>query len=52
MPQFNAKTISRLNGELVWRTKRKVGNGRVSYWDGKHLYSEWNGKPVRFDIAD
>jgi len=52
VPQFGPSTISRLRGDLVWRAKRKLDNGQVSYWDGAHLYHAWSGEPVHFDLAD
>ncbi|WP_026621592.1 hypothetical protein M728_005179 (plasmid) [Ensifer sp. WSM1721] len=52
VPQFDASTIDNLNGELVWRAKRKVADGRASYWDGSKLYFAWNGEPEDFDLYD
>ncbi|MDX0979876.1 restriction endonuclease [Sinorhizobium medicae] len=52
IPQFEPSTISRLNGDLVWRAKRKLDDGTVSYWDGSNLYSPWSGKPETFDLYD
>ena len=45
-------TKSLLNSNNVWRAKRREEDGYISYWDGKHLFSVWNGKPVNFDYVD
>ncbi|HVJ53281.1 MAG TPA: restriction endonuclease [Aliidongia sp.] len=52
VPQLDGTTISRLRSDLVWRTKRKVHDGRVSYWDGSHLFHAWDGEPRPFDLMD
>lgn len=50
VPSFAEDALAHHKAETVWRAKRKVDEGgRVSYWDGKHLYSSWDGKPVNFD---
>jgi Restriction endonuclease len=52
IPQLDGTTISRLNREMVWRAKRKVNDGGVSYWDGSRLFHPWSGDPMQFDFAD
>lgn len=53
VPKLDGSTTSRLiNPQLVWRAKRKVINGLVSYWDGKRLYFPWDGSPTHFDYMD
>lgn len=52
VPQLGPATIARLNGNLVRRAKRKLNDGRVTYWDGSHLYQAWCGEPVSFDLND
>ncbi len=41
-----------LNSENVWRAKRSEDNGRISYWDGRQIYTEWNGQPMSFNYMD
>jgi hypothetical protein len=39
--------------ETVWRATRSVDErGGVSYWDGKHLYAVWDGKPKAYNYMD
>ena len=53
VPSFGEDALGHHSAETVWRAKRKVDeNGRVSYWDGKHLYSAWDGEPAHFDYMD
>lgn len=52
IPKLDWTTGARLNSECVWRAKRTVKDGRVSYWDGNNLYCSWNGKPAHFDYMD
>ncbi|MBN9549779.1 MAG: restriction endonuclease [Alphaproteobacteria bacterium] len=52
VPLFDGTTISRLQGDMVWRAKRKLYDGRVGYWDGEHLFHAWNGEPQNFDYVD
>lgn len=52
VPKLDWTTEARLNSECVWRAKRTVKNGRVSYWDGDNLYFPWKGKPAHFDYVD
>ncbi|MEQ8260495.1 MAG: restriction endonuclease [Alcanivorax sp.] len=42
----------RLTGETVWRAKRRLDEGRVSYWDGNYLYTPWDGQPKHFNYMD
>lgn len=50
VPQLDGTTISRLNGDMVWRVKRKQYGGRVGYWDGSHLFHAWDGEPKHFEF--
>lgn len=53
VPSFGEDALGHHGPETVWRAKRKVyENGRVCYWDGRHLYSAWDGKPAHFDYMD
>lgn len=45
-------TSLKLTAEGVWRAKRSVENGEVSYWDGRRLYYAWDKKPVFFSYVD
>jgi hypothetical protein len=51
IPRLDGTTIERLNGDLVWRAKRKVYDRGVGYWDGEHLYLPWNGEPKNFEFG-
>ncbi|WP_292646396.1 restriction endonuclease [Mesorhizobium sp.] len=52
VPLFDGTTISRLQGDMVWRAKRKLYDGSVGYWDGEHLFQTWDGQPQDFDFVD
>lgn len=42
-----------LNAETVWRSKRKTdANGDVSYWDGRNLWTPWDGQAQYFNFLD
>lgn len=45
-------TLPDHNHNGVVRARRKEEDGRVSYWDGHHWYSQWDGNPARFDLYD
>ncbi|HEX5336852.1 MAG TPA: hypothetical protein VFW53_00260, partial [Gallionella sp.] len=53
VPKFDTTSISSLlRSENVWRAKRSVRDGHVTYWDGRHLFSQWDGMPAYFDYMD
>jgi hypothetical protein len=52
IPQLDGSTISRFNGEMVWRTKCEINGGRISYWDGSRLFHAWDGEAKQFDYVD
>jgi hypothetical protein len=52
VPEIGAASIERLTAETVFRAKRSSRDGRVSYWDGRNLYSAWDGEPALFDHCD
>jgi len=52
VPETGPACVERLTAETVFRAKRSVHDGKVSYWDGHNLYSAWNGAPVIFDLCD
>lgn len=53
VPKFDATSVSNLlRSENVWRAKRFVRDGRVTYWDGRNLFSQWDGMPAYFDYMD
>ena len=51
IPRLDGTTIERLNGDMVWRAKRKNYDSGVGYWDGEHLYLPWDGKPQYFEFG-
>ena len=53
VPLLNDAAFKNLKMDTVWRAKRSVDdNGRVSYWDGSNLYTQWNGQPQYFSWLD
>ena len=53
VPSLGEDALSHHRAETVWRASRKVyESGRIGYWDGRHLYSAWDGKPAHFDYMD
>jgi hypothetical protein len=53
VPSFGEDALSHHCAKTVWRTTRKVcDTGRIGYWDGRRLYSAWDGKPAHFDYMD
>jgi hypothetical protein len=52
VPELNEESLGRLAKDFVWRASRTVHDGRVTYWDGRHTYSAWNGKACHFDLCD
>lgn len=52
VPLLDGKSEVPLNTETVWRSKRSSDAGRVSYWDGQHLYVPWDGNPQHFNYMD
>ncbi|GLI99017.1 restriction endonuclease [Sphingobium sp. BS19] len=52
VPEIGPACLDRLTADTVFRAKRSVRNGKVIYWDGRNLYSAWNGAPALFDFCD
>ena len=52
VPLLDPATPPPLTDETVWRVKRRLDNGVVSYWDGTHLYTPWDGQPEYFNYMD
>jgi hypothetical protein len=52
VPVFDDTTLAMQKKDTVWRVKRRVVDGTVSYWDGSKGYSRWNGLPASFNHAD
>lgn len=52
VPEIGPACLDRLRADNVFRAKRSVRNGEVNYWDGRNLYSAWNGAPALFDLCD
>lgn len=38
VPQLDPTTIDLFRSENVWRATRSNDNGRIHYWDGRHLF--------------
>lgn len=52
VPVLNETALAMQKPDLVWRARRRLLDGSVSYWDGSRLYSSWNGRPAHFNRAD
>lgn len=52
IPQLDPSTILRFQSGNVWRVKRMSDDGRVRYWDGRHLWRHWDGQPCHFNLMD
>jgi hypothetical protein len=52
LPKLDPTTIDLFRSENVWRARRSMRDGRVDYWDGRHLYGAWNGQPCHFNLMD
>lgn len=53
VPSFGVDALGFHCAETVFRAERTVDErGRISYWDGRHLYSAWDGEPARFNYVD
>ena len=53
IPRFEINTIQDLLiADNVWRAKRMEKDGRITYWDGKYLFSPWDGRPSIFNYMD
>jgi hypothetical protein len=52
-PLLDPTNLPILSAETVWRSKRGTGtNGRVSYWDGRNLWTPWDGRSQYFNHLD
>lgn len=51
-PEIGPACLERLTADTVFRAKRTAHNGEVNYWDGRNLYSAWDGAPAHFDLCD
>lgn len=53
VPSFGVDALGFHCAETVFRAERTVDEkGRISYWDGRHLYRAWDGEPARFNYVD
>lgn len=52
VPDIGLKCLESLTAGNVFRAKRSVSDGRTHYWNGKNLFSAWNGEPAVFDLCD
>lgn len=50
VPEIGAACLERLTADTVFRAKRSLYNGKVRYWNGRDLYSPWDGVPKLFDL--
>jgi hypothetical protein len=51
-PALDDRAFAGLAADTVWRARRTVDDGRISYWDGHRLFHVWDGQPAHFDRAD
>lgn len=52
IPLLDETSLKMHAPDTVWRAKRAMHDGRVSYWDGRRLFYPWNGRPALFDYVD
>jgi len=52
VPDIGPNCLDRLNAKNVFRAKRSVRDGRVSYWTGSNLFAVWSGEPIHFNLCD
>lgn len=52
VPDIGPRCLERLTAESVFRAKRTVRDGDVTYWNGRNLFGRWNGEPMLFDLCD
>lgn len=52
VPVLGEGALTMLGCDTVWRARRRVEDGRTSYWDGRNLYTPWDGSPQDFDWRD
>lgn len=53
IPVLTGQILQSKNACTVFRAKRKVDDrSRVSYWDGRNLFSTWDRKPCYFSHMD
>jgi hypothetical protein len=52
VPDIGPNCLDRLTADCVFRTRRSERHGRVDYWDGRNLFSAWDGEPVHFNLCD
>jgi len=52
VPMLDTLTLERHAEPHVRRAKINDKSGKRSYWDGKHLYSPWDGTPQHFNYMD
>lgn len=52
VPRLDETCLARLQADRVFRAKRSVHDGRVSFWSGQHLYTPWRGEPEHFSYLD
>lgn len=52
VPLLGEAALTMLAPATVWRALRTVKDGRTQYWDGRNLFTAWNGSPRDFDWRD
>jgi restriction system protein len=52
VPILNGSALDNFGSKNVWRAKRKVRDGKATYWDGKQFWSSWSGRPEYFTYLD
>lgn len=52
IPRLGEEALQMHAGETVWRARRTVDGGRARYWDGRNLFTTWDGRPRDFDWRD
>ncbi|UVO55840.1 restriction endonuclease [Sphingomonas sp. SUN039] len=52
VPVMDQTALPMLTAQCVWRVRRKQNEGRVHYWDGRRLFTPWDGMPQDFNWVD
>ncbi len=52
VPRLDGHALKMLKADSVWRARRTVEDGRVRYWDGRRLFTPWDGSPQHFNWND
>ena len=52
VPVIDDTALPMLNAQHVWRVRRSTSENRIHYWDGRRLFTPWDGTPQDFNWLD